>query len=142
MAEAKNDRVWTVAEAKSHLSEILRLTETEGPQRIGKRHGFVVMPADNGQEGGQGDPGGQMPINEWMLKNLTKHAVDVALPNRGGYRPIPFWDYATDAGLQFEEEWLRSLSILTSSLSWSARRKTPESCGSLLRMPTSGCPRW
>ena len=104
MAEAKNDRVWTVAEAKSHLSEILRLAETEGPQRIGKRHGFVVMPADNGQEGGQGDPGGQMPINEWMLKNLTKHAVDVALPNRGGYRPIPFWDYATDAGLQFEEE--------------------------------------
>ena len=89
MAEAKNDRVWTVAEAKSHLSEILRLAETEGPQRIGKRHGFVVMPADNGQEGGQGDPGGQTPINEWMLKNLTKHAVDVALPNRGGLSTDP-----------------------------------------------------
>ena len=38
-------RVWTVAEAKARaLSEILRLAETEGPQRIGKRSSFVVVP--------------------------------------------------------------------------------------------------
>ena len=28
-------RVWTVAEAKARLSEVLRLAEEEGPQRIG-----------------------------------------------------------------------------------------------------------
>ncbi len=38
-------RVWTVAEAKARLSEILRLAESEGPQRIGTRRPFVVVPA-------------------------------------------------------------------------------------------------
>ena len=37
-------RVWTVAEAKARLSEILRLSEEEGPQRIGTRKSFVVVP--------------------------------------------------------------------------------------------------
>ena len=37
-------RVWTVAEAKARLSEILRLAEEEGPQRIGARRSFVVVP--------------------------------------------------------------------------------------------------
>ena len=32
---------WTVAEAKARLSEILRLAEEEGPQRIGVRNSFV-----------------------------------------------------------------------------------------------------
>ena len=41
---AKPDRVWTVAEAKARLSEILRLAEEEGPQRIGARKPFVVVP--------------------------------------------------------------------------------------------------
>ena len=39
------NRVWTVAEAKARLSEVLRLTEEEGPQRIGIRRPFVVLPA-------------------------------------------------------------------------------------------------
>ena len=42
---AKPHRVWTVAEAKAHLSEILRLAEEEGPQRIGARKPFIVVPA-------------------------------------------------------------------------------------------------
>ena len=42
---AKPHRVWTVAEAKARLSEILRLAEEEGPQHIGARKPFVVVPA-------------------------------------------------------------------------------------------------
>ena len=38
-------RVWTVAEAKAKLSEVLRLAESEGPQRIGTRKPFIVVPA-------------------------------------------------------------------------------------------------
>lgn len=38
-------RVWTIAEAKACLSEILQLAESEGPQRIGVRKAFVVVPA-------------------------------------------------------------------------------------------------
>ena len=37
MEMSKPQRVWTVAEAKTHLSEILRLAEVEGPQTIGTR---------------------------------------------------------------------------------------------------------
>ena len=37
MHKTEPDRVWTVAEAKARLSEILRLAEEEGPQRIDAR---------------------------------------------------------------------------------------------------------
>ena len=47
MEISKPHRVWTVAEAKARLSEILRLAEAEGPQTIGTRRPFVVVPADN-----------------------------------------------------------------------------------------------
>lgn len=39
------NRVWTVAEAKARLSEVLRLAEEEGPQLIGIWKPFVVVPA-------------------------------------------------------------------------------------------------
>ena len=35
MRKSESRRVWTVAEAKARLSEVLRLAEEEGPQRIG-----------------------------------------------------------------------------------------------------------
>ena len=44
MVVSEPGRVWTVAEAKAKLSEILRLAETEGPQRIGARKPFIVVP--------------------------------------------------------------------------------------------------
>ena len=43
MNTSKSQNVWTVAEAKAKLSEILRLAETEGPQRIGIRRSFVLV---------------------------------------------------------------------------------------------------
>ena len=45
MNKTEPNRVWTVAEAKARLSEVLRLAEEEGPQRIGARKPFVVVPA-------------------------------------------------------------------------------------------------
>ena len=38
-----SEKVWPVAEAKAHLSEILRLAEEEGPQQIGVKKTFVIM---------------------------------------------------------------------------------------------------
>ena len=49
MATNAPHRIWTVANAKARLSEILRLAETEGPQRIGARRSFVVVP-DRGSD--------------------------------------------------------------------------------------------
>ena len=45
MDQIKTGRTWTVAEAKSRLSDILRLAEEEGPQHIGTDRPFVVVPA-------------------------------------------------------------------------------------------------
>ena len=44
MKVSKTKHVWTIAEAKAKLSEILRLAETEGPQRIGVRKSFILVP--------------------------------------------------------------------------------------------------
>ncbi len=38
------ENTWTVSEAKEKLSEVLRLSREQGPQRIGKRETFVVVP--------------------------------------------------------------------------------------------------
>ena len=39
-------KTWTVAEAKARLSEILRLASKEGPQRIGTKARYVVVPEE------------------------------------------------------------------------------------------------
>lgn len=44
-SRSKPSQVWTVKEAEARLSEILRLAEEEGPQQIGRRKTFVVVPA-------------------------------------------------------------------------------------------------
>ena len=38
-----NEKVWTVAEAKARLSEILRQAREKGPQRIGTKKPYVVL---------------------------------------------------------------------------------------------------
>ena len=43
--DPKAPRTWTVSEAQGRLSEVLRLAEEEGPQLIGVRRSFVVVPA-------------------------------------------------------------------------------------------------
>ena len=58
-------RVWTVAEAKARLSEILRLAEEEGPQRIGARRSFVVVPERVWQERTPPD----RPLGQWLIEN-------------------------------------------------------------------------
>ena len=40
------DKTWTVAEAKARLSEILRLASTVGPQRIGTKARYIIVPED------------------------------------------------------------------------------------------------
>ena len=85
-------RVWTVAEAKARLSEILRLAETEGPQRIGARRPFVVVPAAAWEE--KTPP--RKPLGQWLIENMPR-GVELELPDRSLIRPIPFIDEEDDA---------------------------------------------
>ena len=80
-----SSRAWTVSEAKAKLSEILRLAEQEGPQRIGARRPFVVVPAAVWDA--VNPP--RKPLGRWLLENMPR-GIDVELPDRASKRAVPF----------------------------------------------------
>lgn len=83
---AKLNRTWTVAEAKARLSEILRLAEEEGPQHIGKRNTFVVVPERLWQQ--QSPP--RKPLGQWLVENMPR-GIALEIPSRREpEREIPF----------------------------------------------------
>ncbi len=83
----KLNRTWTVAEAKARLSEILRLAEEEGPQHIGRRNTFVVVPERLWQQ--QSPP--RKPLGRWLVENMP-HGIELEVPDRRSNRKIPFTD--------------------------------------------------
>ncbi len=85
MSQSKHNRVWTVAEAKARLSEILRLAEEEGPQRIGVRKSFVVVPVSVWEA----KASERKPLGQWLIENVPR-GVELELPDRSSTRPIPF----------------------------------------------------
>ena len=87
MSATEPRRVWTVAEAKARLSEILRLSESEGPQCIGTRRQFIVVPADIWVA--QTRP--RKPLGQWLVENVPR-GTNLEVPDRGSNRRIPFID--------------------------------------------------
>ena len=88
MENSKPHRVWTVAQAKARLSEILRLAEEEGPQHIGMRKPFVVVPGHVWTA--KDSP--RKPLGQWLVENMPR-GVDIEIPgNRESRREIPFFD--------------------------------------------------
>ncbi|MXZ46719.1 MAG: hypothetical protein F4X80_02740 [Chloroflexi bacterium] len=78
---------WTVAEAKAKLSEILRLAEEEGPQRIGLRNSFVIVPERIWLEHEGPEP---IPMGRWIVQNWPR-GIEIELPDRRDpERDIPF----------------------------------------------------
>ena len=81
-------RTWTVAEAKARLSEILRLVETEGPQEVGVKRRFVIVPADAWYD----KTPKRMPLGKWLVENMPR-GTNLEIPkDEGPERPIPFID--------------------------------------------------
>ena len=86
MRQVTSPRVWTVAEAKARLSEILRLAEAEGPQRIGARRAFVVVPEQLWRDR---EPPREL-LGQWLIEN-TPRGTDLEVPaRRDSGREIPF----------------------------------------------------
>ena len=84
---AKRNRTWTVAEAKARLSEILRLAEEKGPQRIGTRRSFVVVPA----AAWDAKTPPRKPLGQWLVENMPR-GIELEVPSRRSNRKIPFVD--------------------------------------------------
>lgn len=88
----KPHRVWTVAEAKARLSEVLRRAEEEGPQHIGRRRPFVVVPA--GKWYAKESP--RKPMGRWLVENMPRGA-NLEIPGmRSSRREVPFADVETE----------------------------------------------
>ena len=86
MDPSVSQRTWTVAEAKAKLSEVLRLAEEEGPQRIGLRRPFVVVPERVWQE--KSPP--EKHLGRWLIENMPR-GLNWEIPrDRHSNRPIPF----------------------------------------------------
>ena len=86
MDPSVSQRTWTVAEAKAKLSEVLRLAEEEGPQRIGLRRPFVVVPERVWQE--KSPP--EKHLGRWLIENMPR-GLNWEIPrDRRSNRPIPF----------------------------------------------------
>ena len=91
-APQRNDptRTWTVADTKARLSEVLRLAEEEGPQRIGVQRAFIVVPERVWQE--RAHP--RKPLGQWLVENFPR-GIELELPSRDDDdREIPFADEA------------------------------------------------
>lgn len=86
MIDTDTGRTWTVAAAKARLSEVLRLAEEEGPQRIGTRKTFLVVSENVWNE----HVSPRQPLGHWLVENIPR-GVDIELPDRNEPdRDIPF----------------------------------------------------
>ena len=101
MVTQEHPRAWTIAETKARLPEILRLAEQEGPQRIGARKPFVIVPERLWRERAQTAPAepAKMPMGQWLVANFPR-VGGLELPSRRSNRAIPF---AKEAGESDEE---------------------------------------
>lgn len=82
------DTVWTVAEAKSRLSEVLRRASEIGPQQIGTQRPHVVVLLE--QWRARAEPG--LELGAWLVENAPR-GCEIELRSRDdGDREIPFAD--------------------------------------------------
>ena len=88
MSTDASNRTWTVAEAKAKLSEVLRLAEEEGPQRIGLRRPFIVVPERVWRE--KSPP--EMHMGRWLIENVPRGLNWEVPRDRRSNRPVPFSD--------------------------------------------------
>ncbi len=82
------ERVWTVAEARSRLSEVLQRASEMGPQQIGVHRPHIVVPLD--QWLARERP--ETNFGRWLVEKAPR-GCEVELPSReDGDREIPFAD--------------------------------------------------
>ena len=84
MSNPEDSRIWTVAEAKARLSEVLRLAEEEGPQRIGTRKSFIVLP----ERAWQAHVAPPRSLGRWLIERVPR-GIELDVPDR--------WEPATEA---------------------------------------------
>lgn len=100
MAASQTKRVWTIVEAKAKLSEILRLAETEGPQRIGVRKSFILVPEKLWETRELSKKPTRKPpkkhMGQWLVENMPR-GIELEIPcSRESKRKILFIEDDTE----------------------------------------------
>ena len=90
MTTPKPKRVWSVADAQANLEEVLRLSETEGPQYIDAGKRFAVAPVED--ESGEDRDEPEMTLGQWLVENMPRGTNLVIPRDRRSDREIPFVD--------------------------------------------------
>ena len=99
--ERTPSRVWTVADAKARLSEVLRRSEEEGPQLIGTRKKFVIVPARVWYE--KEEP--SQSLGQWLIENMPRLGeIEVPPRQEPRERPVPFADWTEDDWEAFDRK--------------------------------------
>jgi prevent-host-death family protein len=80
--------MWTVQNAKSKLSEVLRRAKAGEPQIIGSSNPCVVVSAEEYRRLTGGD---EPHLGRWLLANMPR-GDGLEPPSRKGGREIPFAD--------------------------------------------------
>lgn len=91
MEQSETGRTWTVEEAKARLSDILRLAEEEGPQRIGERRSFFTVSAESwNAESLPRVQRPRIPLGQWLVENMPR-GIALELSSRDDpEREVPF----------------------------------------------------
>jgi len=80
---------WTVSQAKTHLSALLRRAKSGQPQIIGAREQYVLLSLADYQNGQR------PPIGDWLIEQGAKFTLadkSIELPPRHERRDTPFAD--------------------------------------------------
>ena len=84
--QTSGQKTWTISEAKARLSEVLRLAGEEGPQYIGTKTSYVVIPEAHWRSLNQP----KKALGLWLVENMPATA-ELELPDRHEpEREVPF----------------------------------------------------
>ena len=81
-----DSKVWTVAEAKARLSEALRRASEVGPQRIGTRTSYVLVPEALWLAVSERRPS----LGRWLVDNVPRGTELPPVDRRDPPRSLPF----------------------------------------------------
>lgn len=80
------DSIWSVSEAKSRLSEVLRRARKSGPQYIGKREQCVVISKEAWEA--QMEP--KESLSAWLVSHTPGTELELSERGKSVGRPNPF----------------------------------------------------
>jgi hypothetical protein len=85
--------MWTLEQAQSDITELLRRVDAGGPQFIDAARPYVVISKAEYERLARA--GNRPHLGRWLVENAPRIG-DIDLPPRAKYRPIPFDDGSDD----------------------------------------------